>query len=60
MHIEAKNMQKPAIWLKIALFHAKKRENFRIETPKIKTVKSFGKFGKNSSDEHLFDSFDAL
>ena len=60
MHIEAKNMQKPAIWLKNALFHAEKRENLRIERTKIKTVKSFEKFGENSSDEQLFGSFDAL
>ena len=53
-------MQKPAILLKNALFHSEKRENLCIETLKIKTVKSFEKFGKNSSDEELFGSFDAL
>ena len=60
MHLEAKNIQKPAIWLKNALFHSEKWGNLRIETPKIKTVKSLEKIGKNSSDEQLLGPFYAL
>ena len=60
MHLEAKNIQKPAIWLKNALFHSEKWENLHIETPKIKTVKSLEKIGKNSSDEQLLGPFYAL
>ena len=60
MHLEVKNMQNHAILLKNACFCAEKRENLGLQTPKMKTVESFEKFGKKFIDEELFGSFDAL
>ena len=60
MHLEVKNMQNHAILLKNAWFYAEKRENLELQTPKLKTVKRFEKFGKKFIDKELFGSFDAL
>ena len=53
-------MQSYAILLKNAWFQAEKRENLELQTPKLKTVKRFEKFGKKIVDKELFGSFYAL
>ena len=46
--------------MEIGHFPAEKRRYLKLQTSKSKKVKSFEKFGKNSSIRELFGKFDAF
>ena len=63
MQSETKNMQQHAIYLEIngyCLFSRSKRQYLKLQTSKLKMVKSFEKFGKNFINQDLFGYIDAF